>query len=187
VSAASPARRSRKRADLRAHGEPFRWAMGGALALGICLILGFLLLVFWNGITTFWPGPIAVVELADGSKLAGEPTRSESFEPRAEQLAAAPPDWRARVASRGGFVGRTLYRTGNYDLYNEDFRWVAEYEVASLSHPPDLLFVERLEWGPFIGRVAAVTLGGASFGPGEIAPGNAGTRSSTPNAARSEP
>jgi phosphate transport system permease protein len=171
VSAASPARRSRKRADLRAHGEPFRWAMGGALALGICLILGFLLLVFWNGITTFWPGPIAVVELADGSKLAGEPTRSESFEPRAEQLAAAPPDWRARVASRGGFVGRTLYRTGNYDLYHEDFRWVAEYEVASLSHPPDLLFVERLEWGPFIGRVAAVTLGGASFGPGEIAPG----------------
>ena len=62
-------RRPRKRADLRAHGEPYRWAMGGALALGILFIVGFLLLVFWNGITTFWPGPIAVVELADDHRV----------------------------------------------------------------------------------------------------------------------
>jgi phosphate transport system permease protein len=170
VSAAAPARRPRKRADLRAHGEPFRWAMGGALALGILLIVGFLLLVFWNGVTTFWPGPIAVVELADGSRLAGEPTRTETFEPRAEQLAAASPSWRERVESGGGVAWRTLYRTGNYDLYNEDFRWVSEYEVASVSHPPDFLFVERLEWGPFLGRVAGVTLGGAELGDGEVTP-----------------
>jgi phosphate transport system permease protein len=141
--------------------------MGGALALGILFIVGFLLLVFWNGITTFWPGPIAVVELADGSRLAGEPTRSESFEPRAEQLADVSPDWQQRIASDGGFAWRTLYRTGNYDLYNEDFRWVPEYDVASVSHPPDFLFVERLEWGPFLGRVAGVTLGGTSL-PGAV-------------------
>ena len=167
---AAPVRRARRRADLRAHGEPFRWAMGGALALGILLILGFLLLVFWNGITTFWPGSIAIVELADGSKLAGEPTRSESFEPRAEQLAELSPEWQERIAAHGGIAWRTLYRTGNYDLYNEDFRWVPEYEVASIIQPPDFLFVERLEWGPFLGRMAGVTLGGTSFGPGGIAP-----------------
>jgi phosphate transport system permease protein len=142
--------------------------MGGALALGIVFIVGFLLLVFWNGITTFWPGPIAVVELTDGSRLAGEPTRSESFQPRADQLAAVSPDWQERVASDGGFVWRTLYRTGNYDLYNEDFRWVPEYDVASISYPRDFLFVERLEWGPFLGRVAGVTLGGTSLSPGAV-------------------
>jgi phosphate transport system permease protein len=168
VSAASPARRSRKRADLRAHGEPFRWAMGGALALGILFIVGFLLLVVWNGVTTFWPGPIASVRLADGSRLAGEPTRSEAFEPRADLLAALSPQWRERIASNAGSASRTLYRTGNYDLYNEDFRWIPEYEVASVEHPPDLLFVERVEWGPFLGRVAGVTLGGTALGPGEL-------------------
>ena len=168
MSAAPPARRSRKRADLRAHGEPFRWAMGGALALGILFIVGFLLLVFWNGVTTFWPGQIASVRLADGTRLAGEPTRSEAFEPRAELLAALSPQWRERIASNAGSASRTLYRTGNYDLYNEDFRWIPEYEVASVEHPPDLLFVERVEWGPFLGRVAGVTLGGTARGPGEL-------------------
>jgi phosphate transport system permease protein len=165
VSALSPARRSRRRADLRAHGEPFRWAMGGALALGIVFIVGFLLLVLWNGITTFWPGPLAVVELTDGTRIAGEPVRSESFEPREELLAALSPEWRERIASSGGIASRTLYRTGNYDLYNEDFRWISEYEVASIEHPADLVFVERLEWGPFVGRIAGVTLAGQGSGP----------------------
>jgi len=148
-----------RRADLRAHGEPERWAMGGALALGIALILGFLLLVFWNGVATFWPGPLAVVALREGSRIAGEPTRSERFTPSAEQLAALAPEWRERLAAGDGRATRVLYRLGNFDLYGEDFRWVPEYDVASVATPPDLWFFERVEWGPFIGRIARVRLG----------------------------
>ena len=48
MSTPAPQRRAH-RSDLRAHGEPWRFAMGGALATGILLILGFLLLVAWNG------------------------------------------------------------------------------------------------------------------------------------------
>jgi len=134
--------------------------MGGALAVGITLILGFLLLVLWNGVGTFWPGPLARVTLADGTVIAGEPTRSESFEPSAEQLAGASPEWHERIAAQAGLASRQLYRTGNYDLYNEDFRWVPEYLTASVGYPPELHFFERVEWGPFVGRIARAELGG---------------------------
>jgi phosphate transport system permease protein len=132
--------------------------MGGALALGILLILGFLLLVAWNGITTFWPRPLELLTLTNGELVAGEPTRAESFELPEETLAALAPEWRERIEARGGRATRRLYRTGNYDLYNEDYRWVAEFEVVSVERPADLLLVERLEWGPFVGRALRLTL-----------------------------
>lgn len=43
--------------DLRARGENFLWGMGGALALGLAMILGFLILVVWNGLIVFYPKP----------------------------------------------------------------------------------------------------------------------------------
>jgi phosphate transport system permease protein len=155
-----PPLRRHARADLRAYGEPWRFAMGGSLALGILLILGFLLLVAWNGFATFWPGPIERVTLADGTVLAGEPTRSERFPPSEDQLVGVSPEWRSRIAANRGLASRRLYRIANYDLYNEDFRWVPEYRVASVDRPADLYFVERVEWGPFIGRIVSADLAG---------------------------
>ena len=46
---------TRRITDLRARGEPFTWMLGGALALGIVMIIGFLALVLWNGFWTFVP------------------------------------------------------------------------------------------------------------------------------------
>ena len=71
-------------ANLTARGEPFLWGMGGALVLGILMIMGFLLLIFWNGITTFYPKPIQVVTLKDSSLVAGEPTRHDLYKPTPE-------------------------------------------------------------------------------------------------------
>ncbi|MBI4184224.1 MAG: phosphate ABC transporter permease PstA [Proteobacteria bacterium] len=151
----------RRTSDLAARGEPFLWLFGGALGLGIFMIVGFLLLVAWNGISTFWPKPIEVVALKGGGLVAGEPTRAESFRPGPERLAGLDAAARAAIERNGGHARRTLYRIGNYDLYNEDFRWVADFEVAGASRPADMVFVERLEWGPFVGRIKEVDLDGA--------------------------
>ena len=145
--------------DFKARGEPFIWIMGGALALGVLMIAGFLALVLWNGIVTFYPGPVRVVTLKSGGRIAGEPFRSERFRPSEAQLKALDAASRRAVAEADGFAGRTLYRIGNFDLYNEDFRWAADHEVAGVEEPPDVFFVERAEWGPFIGFVKELRLG----------------------------
>ncbi len=158
-----PARGKRVRvlsADLSAVGEPALWAFGGALSLGIILIAAFLAMVAWNGFTTFWPKPIAQVELRSGELLAGEPTRFNRFRPGENVLAGLDDDQRAFVEGNLGFADRTLYKTANFDLYGDDFRWVADFEVAEVTYPPDFHLFERQQWGTFVGRVAGLVIDG---------------------------
>lgn len=117
--------------SLAARGEPFQWLLGGALALALAMIVGLLLLVLWQGSSAFWPRPLQLIELADGSRLLG-------IEVRREQAPA-------------GAGMRRLMRIGNFDLYGEDFRWIKESDIVAVRNPPDAWIVERLEWGPFIG------------------------------------
>jgi phosphate transport system permease protein len=145
-------------ADVSAIGEPSLWAFGGMLALGVMLIVGFLALIVYNGISTFWPKPIEIVTTKDGNRTAGEPFRYDSFRVGAERLAALPPETQAEIEANFGIANRTLYRIGNYDLYNADFRWVADFEVDSVEIPQDFYYVERQEWGPFVGRIASLTI-----------------------------
>ncbi|MBY0508745.1 MAG: phosphate ABC transporter permease PstA [Rhodospirillaceae bacterium] len=150
-----------RRTDLRARGEPALWSLGGALALGVIMIIGFLVLVFANGIVTFIPKPLAVVTETDGTVTAGEPFRSELYKPSPEIIASLSPEWRERVKAENGYVSRTLYRTGNFDIYGEDFRWVPAFQAAKIEHPKNLSFFERMEWGPFVGTVKSFKVGGA--------------------------
>ena len=146
--------------DLRARGEPAVWLLGGALALGCLMIVGLLTLILWSGLETFLPRPIVVVTDTAGQVWAGEETRSELYRPDPAVIAALPPDVRARIVDNGSFASRTLYRIGNYDLYGEDFKWISDFETASQATPQDFVDVARTEWGPFIGRLKAVTIDG---------------------------
>ncbi|HRP95231.1 MAG TPA: phosphate ABC transporter permease PstA [Rhodocyclaceae bacterium] len=159
MSAKTEARAVRRfTADLSAVGEPALWGFGGALALGIILISGFLFLIFWNGITTFWPKPIEVVTLANGQEVAGVPSRRNLYRPEAAVLETLPEEVRKAIEADDGYAERTLYRIGNYDLYNEDFRWVNAFEVEKIERAPDFFFFERQEWGAFVGRIHSVVI-----------------------------
>jgi len=144
--------------DLKARGEPFLWSIGGALAIGLLMIVGFTILIIYNGIATFWPEPIYKVTLRDGSVFAGELTRTQRYRPDPAYLATLDEATRAHIAAHDGFASRALYRIGNYDLYNEDFRWVNKHDVQAVETPTDMFFFERLEWGPFIGTIKSVQL-----------------------------
>ncbi len=152
-------------ADLSAVGEPALWGFGGALALGIILICGFLLMIFWNGITTFWPKPVEVVTLKSGQMVAGEPSRLNLFRPEGAFLAGLSEDVRQQIERNDGYAERTLYRIGNYDLYNEDFRWVNAFDVDKIERDPAFFYLERQEWGPFVGRIKAVVLDDSEHSP----------------------
>ena len=148
------------RSDLSARGEPFLWGLGGALVLGIAMVFGFLLLIAWNGIVTFYPKPIHVVTPRDGRIIAGEPSRTEMYRPTKEEIQSMDEESRKAILSEKGMARRTLYRIGNFDLYNEDFKWVPDYTVVDIAKPRDMFFIERLEWGPFIGTIRSLDLRG---------------------------
>lgn len=162
VTRATQVRRSYE-SSLNARGEPFLWGLGGALAFGVLLVVGFLVLVTWNGITTFWPKPIQVVTLLSGDLVAGEPTRSEAFRVGPEKLAALDDKAKAMIAANDGIAHRVLLRTGNYDLYNDDYRWIEDYKIEKVETPGGLFFIERQEWGAFVGRIQSLSKAGATI------------------------
>jgi len=158
---ASAGRRVRRfSSDLSAVGEPALWGFGGALALGIILIAGFLFMIAWNGFTTFWPKPIAQIELRDGSVIAGVATRGGPYRVGDDVLLRLDDRQRAEIEAGGGIAGRTLYKTANFDIYGDDFRWISDFEVTGTSTPADFWYFERQVWGVFIGRIAGLTVNG---------------------------
>lgn len=150
----------RNRSDLSARGEPFVWIMGASLVGGLGMIIGLLSYVLIVGGLTFWPAPIETVTLLDGKVIAGEPFRSESFKVPEEALQLASPEAQKKIAADFGISERTLYRVGNFDLYGDDFVWVPEFKKKSVAFDRDMFFIERLEWGPFVGRLKSMDLAG---------------------------
>jgi phosphate transport system permease protein len=131
-----------RRTVLTARGEPMVWLTGAGLAVATLMIVGLLLLVIVNGTTTFWPKPIVQVTTTDGRQFLGEITRVETF------------------LREGVPVRRELLRTGTYDLYGDDFKWVALDQVARHETPRDAWWFERQEWGPFVGFLREVRVDG---------------------------
>jgi len=123
--------------SLVAHGEPWVWLTGGALATAILMITGLLAFIAIRGAGTFWPVPLELLELADGRRAVGEVTERESpvfATPRAD-----------------GNVGRRLVRTANFELTGNHYEWFDDTAVSRASAPEWATAVERLEGGRFHG------------------------------------
>jgi len=164
----APARSGRRHGirpgvSLLAQGEPMVWLTGGAFVLAVCMIMAFLALVLVAGGSTFWTIPVERVRLADGTEVVGEVARSESyFLTRAllERLSgqAATNAQRLLGDREQVAVQRHMYRVGNYELTQEHYVWVADYELASDAPPefdPWMIALERVEWGRFFGTLEA--------------------------------
>jgi phosphate transport system permease protein len=171
--AARPAGARRRREGVRAtslfaHGEPWVWLTGGALALALVMIIGLLALVLYQGLPTFWPAPVVQIETLRGAKLMGEVTTIERFRPEEQVFEALPEELRTaardRVASQGGWERRRLVRSGNYDLTGTHFTWVSDHEVEHEQLPPWALVIERLSWGRFFGVPKAMHVEGEVHG-----------------------
>jgi phosphate transport system permease protein len=132
-----PRRKRSSYSSLTAHGEPWIWLTGGALALAILMITGLLLFIAVRGASTFWPVPLELVELADGRRALGEVSERE------EAVAS--------TASATGRGGRRLVRTANFELSGNHYEWFDDAGIARASRPEWATAVERLEGGRFHG------------------------------------
>jgi phosphate transport system permease protein len=152
--------RPKARTSLLAHGQALVWLNGGALAVCLLMILGLLVLVFYQGGATFWPGPVVEVQTLKGTRYLGEVIRAESFHPDASTIAALPAQARAdlekTLAENKGLARRRLFRTANYDLTQTRQHWVSDFEVTEESRPEWALVVERTtNDGRFLGTPTA--------------------------------
>jgi phosphate transport system permease protein len=148
------------------------WLTGGTLALNLLLVVGLLGLLMWNGAGAFWPRPIVVLTLLDGSSVMGEVHDRE----------AVPQETSGTVPAK-----RLKLKVGNRDLGGAEFRWIDESEVTARAYPHDAVVLERTEWGNFYGFVSATEADGtltvsAAGGDAREIPKDAVVRAVRPNA-----
>ncbi|MGP1309213.1 MAG: phosphate ABC transporter permease PstA [Phycisphaerales bacterium] len=149
--------------SMLAQGRPMMWLTGGSLAICLVMIVGLLGLVLYQGGTTFWPGALVRVTQHNGTVVMGEITRTSEYAPTDDELEAAPDAARAAAESElavDGLVTRRLFRTGNFDLTGEHFRWVSDYSVEERDEPEWALLLERQSWGRFYGFPVAFEIDG---------------------------
>ena len=123
--------------SLTAHGEPWVWLTGGALAVAIMMITGLLLFIAIRGVSTFWPVPLELIELADGRRALGEVSETEEAE--------------VATATSAGRGSRRLVRTDNFEVSGNHYEWFDDAAIARVSRPEWATVVERLEGGRFNG------------------------------------
>jgi phosphate transport system permease protein len=137
-------------ADLRQYlrrGDPAVWFTGAGLGISLLMIAGMIAIILVNGLGYFWPGPLDQLTLTDGTRLLGEIVARETI----------PTPGQAGVRERH----RLQLKLGNRDVSGVDFRWVDEDQIRSRERPAHALYVERREYGPFIGFVKAIKRGDA--------------------------
>ena len=144
----------RRTTSLAARGQPMVWLTSAALATCTLMIAGLLVLILVKGLSTFWPREVVRFVANDGNEYLGEVTRSEQvIVPGTDEIPAE----NAR---------RTLVRTGNYDIYGDDFKWIDNHEIITADLPDDAVVVERMEWGRFYGFIDQLFAGENVYPPG---------------------
>ena len=153
--AAFAKRRPRSAVSLFAQGEPMIWLVGGMLALAVAMIVSLLALILYQGLATFWPSPVVVLNTIDGKHYMGELIANDVYAPEAEVIDELPGERRMAVRDQlkanNGLATRQLLRTGNYDLANTHYTWVSGFMVESRENPEWAVVIERLTWGRFYG------------------------------------
>lgn len=122
-------------------GELFVWMTASGVAISLLMVAGMLVLIMFNGLGQFWPGTLQQVTLKTQETVIGHLVGEETI---------------PHSMTTDALLGqrRFRYRVGNRDQFGSEYRWINESEIASISAPDDLVFVERREWGPAYGRIS---------------------------------
>ena len=118
-------------------GEPLVWGTGVALGIIMLIALILILVIMYNGLGVFWPSNVTLLTMKDETRILGE-EKAEQAHPQTGNM-------------------RLQLKVGNRDLYNLDFRWVEEDAIAEKSIPPEVIVLERTEYGNFYGYLEEIS------------------------------
>jgi phosphate transport system permease protein len=140
--------------EILRRGDPAIWFTGTGLGICLLMITGMIGLILVNGLGFFWPKPLHRLTLADGATVLGEVVAHEAG---------------VRHGTDARQPDRIQVKVGNRDLFGADFRWIDEPDIKARSVPSEAIYVERREYGPFIGTPVRLTEGDKELAKGSDA------------------
>lgn len=123
-------------------GEIFIWFTGMGLAISLIMISGLLFLILLNGKDYFWASELKEIKLNDGRKILGEVVKEELI-----------PNYNLPDSLKNTGLKRVQLKIGNRDIYGFDFQWIDQRNILSINYPPDVVTIERTEFGNFYGFI----------------------------------
>ena len=131
----------------RPKGETLVWLSSAGLALGILMVVGLLGLIFWEGITVFWPREVVELTLKEDSpnKIGTSDKLAGVIVKRQQNIRRHVEEWQ-------------LF-TGNKDAYGNMFKYIDADDVVALERPESIVVAERMEYGNSIFYPVAVRIG----------------------------
>ncbi|GAM78627.1 phosphate transport system permease protein pstA [Vibrio ishigakensis] len=132
-----------------------------AVTTSILLVLGILLFIGWNGLNHFWTQPVYQWQNQQGRTLVGEIFQRQQIDWEqlsAEQQSQVPMELRSELESqRVPTIERLIIKVANRDVYGHDFISTYTYLWPEPEQPEDILVLDRVKSGQFIGRAIALT------------------------------
>lgn len=112
-----------------ASGEPMIWLTGGMFAIACCMIASLLVFILFQGLSTHWQRPVAILPVLDDTIVAGE------------------------IIDEQAATKQLYIRTGNFDIGNRHFTYLPISKLAAREYfyPNDIWLIERREWGLLYG------------------------------------
>lgn len=117
-------------------GVPWIWVCAGALVTILLLIFAMFGIIITQGLSALWPHDIIKAQ-HDNQTVIGIATRQEEgsgTQPNERQL-------------------RRLVYQANRDFGVSEFAFIPEESAQTAEKPAGIWFVERREWGPFVGEI----------------------------------
>ncbi len=148
-------------------GSPWIWLNAAAVSISIILVFGLLTLIAIRGGVHFWPSRVAEISYQekDGRMLPIIGEITDTVVLSAERAK----DAGYKVMKGEETLLQKLIKTGNRDVLGLDFRWILGRNVKNQEYNPEIIVVERREWGNFYGYLVAVKENGKVVAEGEKA------------------
>lgn len=144
----------------RTRGEVYVWISSMGLTVGLVMVLALLTLILVNGVRTFWPADVAVFQLKPDSAARLGDTNDIGGEIVKKQI---------RRGAAAGQAPEEEYQIfiANRDAYGASFKYINAADVEEITHPENLVMIERMEYGNALGVPISIKTADGTVIPAE--------------------
>ncbi len=132
-----------------------------AVGISITAVVGVLGLIAYQGFSHFWPSDVQLIKFNDAQGQAhevyAELVELDHISVQQFLESSGNAKW---VKPDTQVLERWLLKTGNRRINPPDFRWMFLNQISSMAPQPNLLALERVEWGNAYGIPVGVTVNG---------------------------